>query len=75
LRVGEELSADQQDGPVPFAPRCTKDLIEERLPAQQRDRFPRLDLVFMDTTGLHRIGTLPPRLRAARWRDGNAACE
>ncbi len=50
--LGEELPADQQDGATPFAPRCTKDLIEERLFAHRRDLFSRLDLVFMDTTSL-----------------------
>ena len=29
--LGEELPADQQDGATPFAPRCTKDLVEEDL--------------------------------------------
>ncbi len=50
--LGEALPADQQDGATPFAPRCTKDLIEERLFAHRRDLFSRLDLVFMDTTSL-----------------------
>jgi Transposase DDE domain len=51
--LGEELRADQQDGATPFAPRCTKDLIEEQLFAHRRDLFSRLDLVFMDTTSLY----------------------
>jgi hypothetical protein len=51
--LGEELSADQQEGATPFAPRCTKDLIEEQLFAHRRDLFSRLDLVFMDTTSLY----------------------
>jgi hypothetical protein len=51
--LGEALPAAQQDGRTPFAPRCTKDLIEERLFAQRRDLFSRLDLVFMDTTSLY----------------------
>jgi hypothetical protein len=51
--LGEELPADQQDGCTPFAPRCTKDMIEERLFAHRRDLFSRLDLVFMDTTSLY----------------------
>ena len=38
---------------TPFAPRCTKDLVEERLFAHRRDLFSRLDLVFMDTTSLY----------------------
>ena len=46
--LGEELPADQQDGATRFAPRCSKDLIEEHLFAHRRDLFSRLDLVFMD---------------------------
>jgi hypothetical protein len=51
--LGEELPPDQQDGATPFAPRCTKDLLEENLFAHRRDLFSRLDLVFMDTTSLY----------------------
>ena len=43
----------EQDAHTPFAPRCTKDLVEERLFAHRRDLFSRLDLVFMDTTSLY----------------------
>jgi len=51
--LGEELPAKNQDGRTPFAPRCIKDLIEERLFAHRRDLFTRLDLMFMDTTSLY----------------------
>jgi Transposase DDE domain len=66
--LGEELPEMEQDARVPlradlggrpwepgtpFAPRCTKDLVEERLFAHRRDLFSRLDLVFMDTTSLY----------------------
>jgi hypothetical protein len=51
--LGEELPEPEQDDRTPFAPRCTKDLVEERLFAQRRDLFSRLDLVFMDTTSLY----------------------
>jgi hypothetical protein len=51
--LGEELPAKDQDGRTPFAPRCIKDLVEERLFAHRRDLFTRLDLVFMDTTSLY----------------------
>src|SRR5262249_9026783 len=54
---GEELPAKDQDGRTPFAPRCLKDLVEERLFAHRRDLFTRLDLVFMDTTSLYFEGT------------------
>ena len=51
--LGEELPEKEQDGRTPFAPRCRKDVIEERLFAHRRDLFTRLDLVFMDTTSLY----------------------
>ena len=51
--LGEELPTAEQDGRTPFAPRCLKDAIEERLFAYRRDLFSRLDLVFMDTTSLY----------------------
>jgi hypothetical protein len=51
--LGEELPAKDQGGRTPFAPRCIKDLVEERLFAHRRDLFTRLDLVFMDTTSLY----------------------
>jgi hypothetical protein len=51
--LGEELPAKDQDGRTLFAPRCTKDLVEERLFAHRRDLLTRLDLVFMDTTSLY----------------------
>jgi hypothetical protein len=50
--LGETLPEAEQDGATPFAPRCIKDLIEERLFQHRRDLFSRLDLVFMDTTSL-----------------------
>jgi hypothetical protein len=51
--LGEELPAKDQDGCTPFAPRCLKDVIEERLFVHRRDLFTKLDLVFMDTTSLY----------------------
>ena len=51
--LGEALPKPEQDARTPFAPRCTKDLVEERLFAHRRDLFSRLDLVFMDTTSLY----------------------
>src|SRR5215468_5996330 len=51
--LGEELPVKDQDGRTPFAPRCLKDVIEERLFAHRRDLFTRLDLVFLDTTSLY----------------------
>jgi hypothetical protein len=51
--LGEELPAKDQDGRTPFAPRCLKDVVEERLFAHRRDLFTRLELVFMDTTSLY----------------------
>jgi hypothetical protein len=51
--VGEELPEREQDGRTPFAPRCLKDAVEERLFAHRRDLLTRVDLVFMDTTSLY----------------------
>jgi hypothetical protein len=60
--LGEALPEPEQDARTPFAPRCTKDLVEERLFAHRRDLFSRLDLVFMDTTSLYFEGTGGPTL-------------
>jgi transposase len=51
--LGEALPEDQQFAATPFAPRCTKDLIEEGLFAFRRDLFTSLDLVFLDTTSIY----------------------
>jgi hypothetical protein len=51
--LGEPLPADQQPGATPFAPRCTKDAIEEALFERRRDLFSHLDLVFFDTTSIY----------------------
>jgi hypothetical protein len=50
--LGAPLPESEQDGAGPFAPRCNKDLVEERLFQHRRDLFARLDLVFVDTTSL-----------------------
>ena len=49
--LGEE--AEDQEGATPFAPRCTKDLIEEGIFSTRRDLFTGLDLVFFDTTSIY----------------------
>ena len=51
--LGEELPRTEQADKTPFAPRCTKDLIEERLFAHRRDLFTELQLVFFDTTSIY----------------------
>lgn len=51
--LGEALPEDQQDGATPFAPRTTKDRIEEELFARKRDLFSDLALVFFDTTAIY----------------------
>jgi hypothetical protein len=51
--LGEELPAGAQAGRTPFAPRCIKDLVEERLFDARRDLFSELSVVFMDTTSLY----------------------
>lgn len=49
--LGEEIE-DQNDC-TPFAPRCTKDVIEEELFLARRDLFSGLDCVFFDTTSIY----------------------
>ena len=51
--LGDELSRQDQADKTPFAPRCTKDLIEEALCARRRDLFTQLQLVFFDTTSIY----------------------
>jgi hypothetical protein len=51
--LGEELPQDQQQDKTPFAPRCTKDRIEEGIFAHRRDLFTDLQLVFFDTTSIY----------------------
>ena len=51
--LGQPLSVNQQDDATPFAPRCTKDLVEENLFARRCDLFTSLDLVFFDTTSIY----------------------
>ena len=51
--LGEELPPKEQEGRTPFAPRCVKDIVEERLFDHRRDLLTRLDLVFVDTTSLY----------------------
>jgi len=49
--LGEEI--EDQSGATPFAPRCTKDLVEEGMFLERRDLFTGLDLVFFDTTSIY----------------------
>ena len=51
--LGTPLPKAQQPGATPFAPRTTKDLIEEALFARRRDLFSQLHVVFFDTTSLY----------------------
>src|SRR6266436_2135549 len=50
--LGEELPETEQAART-LAPRCIKDLVEERLFARRRDLFSELSVVFMDTTTLY----------------------
>jgi hypothetical protein len=43
---------EDQSGATPFAPRCVKGLVEEKLCARHRDLFTALGLVFFDTTSI-----------------------
>jgi len=49
--LGEQI--EDQRGATPFAPRCTKDLVEEGMFLERRDLFTGLDLVFFDTTSIY----------------------
>lgn len=49
--LGDQIE-DQKDC-TPFAPRCTKDVIEEDLFLERRDLFTGLDCVFFDTTSIY----------------------
>jgi transposase len=51
--LGEELCSEEQRDALPFSPRCTKDLIEERLFLRRRDLFSTLEMVFFDTTTIY----------------------
>ena len=51
--LGEELEEKPADG---LAPRCVKDVIEEKLFDRRRDLFTDLSAVFMDTTSLSFYG-------------------
>jgi hypothetical protein len=51
--LGGALPDAQQAGATPFAPRCTKDLIEEALFERRRTLFSSLSLVFFDTTSIY----------------------
>jgi transposase len=49
--LGETIG--DQTGATPFTPRCTKDLIEERLFGRHRNLFTGFELVFFDTTSIY----------------------
>ena len=51
--LGEELPGAEQRDRTRFAPRCVKDLVEERLFERRRDLFSELSVVFLDTTSLY----------------------
>jgi hypothetical protein len=59
--LGEEIEPASASS---LAPRCIKDLIEERLFERRRDLFSDLSLVFMDTTSLSFHGAGGDRLGA-----------
>jgi Transposase DDE domain len=51
--LGDPLGEAEQDGLVPFSPRCGKDVIEEDLFFRRRDLFTTMDLMFFDTTSIY----------------------
>jgi len=54
--LGTPLPKAHQTSATPFAPRTTKDHIEEALFARRRDLFSQVHLVFFDTTSLYFYG-------------------
>jgi hypothetical protein len=50
--LGEELPETEQEDATGFAPRCIKDVIEEKLFQRRRDLLSDLSLVFLDTTSI-----------------------
>src|SRR4051794_25922330 len=54
--LGEEPPQGQQKDETPFAPRCTKDRIEEELFTSRRDLFSGLHLVSFDTNSVSSEG-------------------
>jgi len=51
--LGEELPEKDQAFATPFTPRCTKDLVEEKLFEKKRDLFADLTVAFFDTTSIY----------------------
>ena len=49
--LGEKLK-DQKDA-LPFAPRCIKDVLEEKLFFDKRNLFSELNMIFFDTTSIY----------------------
>lgn len=60
--LGEVLPEEEQVAATPFAPRTTKDCLEEALFGRHRDLFSNLDVVFFDTTSLYFEGEGGERL-------------
>ena len=50
--LGEERPEAEQGDATGFAPRCVKDLVEEKLFERRRDLLTDLSIVFLDTTSL-----------------------
>ena len=51
--LGETLPDAEQKGRTPFAPRCVKDALEERLFERRKDLFTEAAVVFFDTTSIY----------------------
>jgi transposase len=51
--LGEPLPGNVQQAKTPFAPRCIKDQVEERLFGRSRNLFSTLHLVFFDTASIY----------------------
>jgi len=51
--LGNPLGEEEQDGLVPFSPRCVNDVIEEEWFFRRRDLFTTMDMMFFDTTSIY----------------------
>jgi transposase len=53
LGEAEPLLVREQEDIVAFSPRCTKDIIEEKLYLRRRNLYTSLEVVFFDTTSIY----------------------
>ena len=56
--LGEALPDEEQVGATPFAPRCTKDHIEEALFRRNRELFADVEMILLETTWIYDEGVV-----------------